>query len=59
VRPDGRYHLVQLAADGGRVVLLDDALKAITDLVDGPDGGLAVGVRLIDTDLWLSRSAAP
>jgi hypothetical protein len=58
VRAHGRYHLVQLEADGGRAVLFDDALKAITDLVNGPDGGLAVGVRLIDTDLWLSRSAA-
>lgn len=58
-RATGHYRLLQLGADGGRAVLLDDALKAITDIVEGPDGGLALGVRVIDTDLWLSRSAPP
>ncbi len=53
-----RFRLVRLQPDGGRAALLDDALKAVTDIVDGPDGGLALGVRVIDTDLWLSRASA-
>ncbi len=52
----GRYRLAQLEADGGAAVLFQDAQRAVTDIVSGPDGGLALGVRVIDTDVWLSRA---
>jgi hypothetical protein len=54
-RGSDRFQLLGFTTDGGREVLLEDPLKALTDLVEGPDGGLAAGVRVIDTDLWLSR----
>lgn len=55
LRQTGRYRLVALDDDGGTTVLFEDAQRAITDIIPGPRGGLALGVRVIDTDLWLSR----